>query len=137
MKNFINKVCLKCILLLLISAQTAFSQLGNHNTILLAQIDEHNSGYSACWGYVSPGGREYAMLGCYTGTAFIDITDTSDIHEVDFLPGLEAPPYGWREMKTYSHYAYIVSEADGSGLQICFQIPAVLIQFRSQVHICT
>jgi choice-of-anchor B domain-containing protein len=44
-----------------------------------------------------------------------DITDTTNIHEVGFQPGLTS---GWREMKVYSHYAYIVSEATGSGLQI-------------------
>jgi choice-of-anchor B domain-containing protein len=118
MNNLRSKASLICFLLLIISVQIIYSQLGNHNTILLAQLDEHNTGYSACWGYVSPEGREYALLGCFNGTAFIDITDTMNIHEVDFVPGLELPPYYWREMKAYSHYAYIVSEATGSGLQI-------------------
>jgi choice-of-anchor B domain-containing protein len=82
-----------------------------------ANLNDHGSGglYSAIWGYTAPDGREYAILGCATGTAFIDITDTTNVHEVDFLPGLTS---NWREMKTFGQNAYIVSEADGSGLQI-------------------
>lgn len=100
--------------LLLISGK-GFSQLANQNTYLLAQLDQYGNGYSACWGYRAPNGREYAILGCNTGTSFVDITDTANIHEVDFLPGLNS---GWREMKVVGKFAYIVSEATGSGLQI-------------------
>ncbi|MDQ3193709.1 MAG: choice-of-anchor B family protein [Bacteroidota bacterium] len=84
---------------------------------LLKNLNQHftNTMYSAVWGYKAPNGREYAMLGCPTGTAFIDITDSADIREVDYLPGLTS---SWREMKTYLNYAYIVSEADNSGVQI-------------------
>jgi len=78
-----------------------------------------NGSYSALWGYTAPNGREYAILGCFNGTSFIDITDTNNVREVDFL----ALPSGvagssFREMKTYSHYAYIVSESFNSKIQI-------------------
>jgi choice-of-anchor B domain-containing protein len=87
---------------------------------LLAVLGEHgneSASYSALWGYTAPNGREYAILGCFTGTAFIDITDSLNIHEVGFLP---CPNLGgiYREMKTYSHYAYIVSETPSSSIQI-------------------
>lgn len=93
------------------------AQLPNQNTYLLRNLNEHPSTtlYSAVWGYTAPNGREYAILGCATGTAFIDVTDSANIREVDFLTG---PTSAWREMKTYSHYAYIVSEANNSGIQI-------------------
>ncbi len=93
----------------------SFGQLANQNTYLLSQKDEHGSGYSACWGYKAPDGREYAILGCNTGTAFIDITDTTNIHEVDFITGISS---SWREMKVFSTYAYVVSEGTNSRLQI-------------------
>ncbi|MCC6865440.1 MAG: choice-of-anchor B family protein [Ignavibacteria bacterium] len=98
-------------------SNTAYSQLGNSNMTLLANKNQHPSAtmYSALWGYRAPNGREYAILGCATGTAFIEITDTANIVERDFLTGNSS---SWREMKTYSHYAYIVSEASNSGLQI-------------------
>ncbi len=102
-------------IILFISATQLFSQLPDSNTILLAQKDEHGNGYSACWGYAGSNGREYAILGCNTGTAFIDITDTSNIHEVDFVTGVTS---GWREMKVFSSYAYVVSEGANSRLQV-------------------
>src|SRR4030095_2318296 len=101
--------------LLVSVAGESFSQLANQNTYLLAQLDQYGNNYSACWGYRAPNGREYAILGCGTGTSFVDITDSANIHEVDFLPGLSS---SWREMKVVGKYAYIVSEASGSGLQI-------------------
>ncbi len=100
---------------LILSTVSVFSQLGNQNTILLANKDEHGNGYSALWGYAGPNGREYAILGCNTGTAFYDITDTANIHEVDFVTGVTS---GWREMKVFSSYAYVVSEGTNSKLQI-------------------
>jgi len=98
-----------------ISSVSIFSQLPNQNTTLLAQRDEHGNGYSALWGYAGPNGREYAILGCSTGTAFYDITDTANIHEVDFVTGIAST---WREMKVFSSYAYVVSEGTNSRLQI-------------------
>ncbi|HMS33736.1 MAG TPA: choice-of-anchor B family protein [Ignavibacteria bacterium] len=91
------------------------SQLANQNTYLLKNLDSYGSSYSALWGYTAPNGREYAILGCNTGTSFVDITDSANIHEVDFQTGVTSQ---WREMKTYSHYAYIVSEGTNSYLQI-------------------
>ena len=94
------------------------AQLPNQNTYLLRNLNQHPSAqllYSAIWGYTAPNGREYAILGCATGTAFIDVTDSANIREVDFLTG---PSSNWREMKTYSHYAYIVSEENNSNIQI-------------------
>ncbi len=105
-------------LLLFISfAGTLYSQLPNSNMQLLANRNDHftSTMYSAVWGYTSPEGREYAILGCPNGTAFYDVTDSANIVEVDFLPGLTS---SWREMKTFGKFAYIVSEAPGSGLQI-------------------
>jgi choice-of-anchor B domain-containing protein len=93
---------------------TAYSQLGNQNTYLLRNLDNYSS-YSAIWGYVAPNGREYAILGTNTGTSFVDITDSANIQQVDFVSGVTS---SWREMKTYSHYAYVVSEGTNSRLQI-------------------
>ncbi len=77
--------------------------------------------YSACWGYVAPNGREYAILGAFNGTYFYEIRRDRISNLVGFVPtGGNSNDFGnqWREMKTYSHYAYIVSEADTSGVQI-------------------
>jgi len=71
--------------------------------------------FSSCWGWVSPDGREYALLGTYTGTAIIDL-NVQPIREIAHIAG---PPAScaYREIKTYRQYAYIVSEG-GQGVQI-------------------
>lgn len=97
-------------------AQT--TQPDTYNTTLFGALDPQppsnsTERYSALWGYTAPDGREYALLGGYTGTHIIDITE-KPITEVAFIPG---PHSGWREMKTFGHYAYVVNET-GQGLQI-------------------
>ncbi len=76
--------------------------------------------YSAIWGYTAPNGREYALVGVNGGssypggTSIIDITDIPGLSQVAFIGG---PNSSWREMKTYKHYGYVVTEA-GGGVQI-------------------
>lgn len=91
----------------------------SQNMRMLANINNHHGDgeYSACWGYTAPDGREYGILGCAKGTAFIDITDTNNIYETAYLPGLDLPSC-CREMKVFSHYAYVVADGIPSGLQI-------------------
>lgn len=83
---------------------------------LLKNLNEHShpNGYSiGCWGYIQDG-REYAIIGCNGGTAFIDVTDSANIHEVDIVIG---PFSNWRDIKTYQHWAYITNDVSG-GIQI-------------------
>lgn len=88
---------------------------GGVNTQLVGQVRTRGTNnYSNCWGYVSPGGKEYAILGCNNGTQIVDITSDT-LKEVAFIPG---PASGWREMKVYQNYAYVVTEGNGAGLQI-------------------
>lgn len=67
-----------------------------------------------CWGYVSPSGREYALVGTSAGTSFVEVT-------VPGLPvlvqNIAGPTSLWRDIKTYDHYAYAVSEG-GDGIQV-------------------
>lgn len=95
-------------------SRLSYGQLPNQNTYLISNIDHYGT-YSALWGYTAPDQRQYAILGCDTGTSFVDITDSSNVYEVDFVSGVFST---YREMKTYSHYAYIVSEGTNSRLQI-------------------
>ena len=98
-----------------------FSQSVNNMT-LLGSKNEFTSGgtpsgfhYASCWGYVSDG-REYAIIGHYAGTTVYDITNSPTIINVGTISG-PSSFYNYREMKTYSHYLYIVSEG-GLGVQI-------------------
>jgi choice-of-anchor B domain-containing protein len=102
------------------------AQLGNHNMVLLKHLDDHTPppgtyawNYSALWGYTAPDGREYVILGCVTGSSFVDITDSLDIHEVAFFPVDSINPGNlWRETKTFSHYAYVITSSPYTGLEI-------------------
>ena len=68
------------------------------------------------WGYKSPSGREYAILGFTTGTAFVDVTNPDDPFRVEEIEGHVDST--WRDMDVVGHYAYIVSDGVGVGLQI-------------------
>lgn len=71
-----------------------------------------------CWGWVDDEtGREIAMFGRSNGTAFIDVTDPTDMKYFANLPTASSPSL-WRDIKVYGEYAYIVSEAGEHGLQI-------------------
>ncbi|MFM7480907.1 MAG: choice-of-anchor B family protein [Planctomycetota bacterium] len=71
-----------------------------------------------CWGYVSPSGREYALMGLDNGTGFVEVTNPSQATLVKFMPKpASASSSLWRNVKTYQQYAYSVSEG-GGGIQI-------------------
>jgi choice-of-anchor B domain-containing protein len=82
--------------------------------IPLVDFDPATVSGDDCWGYVSPGGREYAIIGLSLGTAFVDVTDPGDPQVVEIIPG---PTSTWRDIKTYQTWAYAVSEA-GDGIQV-------------------
>ncbi|MBI3195277.1 MAG: choice-of-anchor B family protein [Ignavibacteriae bacterium] len=104
------------------SVLSAFSVFSQNGLTFIGHLDQKHGGssdnppvsYSACWGYVAPNGREYAIVGTYTGTQIIDITSTDSIREITHISG---PSSIWREMRTYKQRAYVVSEG-GSGVQI-------------------
>jgi choice-of-anchor B domain-containing protein len=105
-----------CFMQLLLLCGTGFLMAqGSPNVQLLAHVNDYPSeGYSDCWGYVAPDGREYALLGVRNGTSILDITDTNNVTEVVFIPSASST---WKDIKTYQHYAYVVTEASG-GMQI-------------------
>ena len=96
--------------LLVVATSFLFAQ---GTVTLLDQLDSYSS-YASCWGYTSPDGREYALIGAFNGTSVVDITDGPNSYEVDFITGSSS---SWRELKTYRHYGYVVNES-GGGMQI-------------------
>jgi choice-of-anchor B domain-containing protein len=94
----------------------AFAEPHFQGMKFIAQINDHSKDkYSAIWGYTAPDQREYALLGVRTGTAIIDITENDNIKEVAFIRSEEST---WRELKTYSHYAYVVTDSANTGVEI-------------------
>ncbi len=101
---------IKCVTILIVMASSVFSQI-----TLKSQQDLHGNDYANIWGYTDSLGREYAIVGCYTGTSIVEITNPTSPREVVFIPGATSD---WHEIQTWDHYAYVVSEANGSGMQI-------------------
>jgi choice-of-anchor B domain-containing protein len=70
------------------------------------------------WGWTDPQtGREYALLGLNTGTAFVDVSEPDAPVYLGRLPTqLRNSP--WRSIKVYADHAFVVSEAPGHGMQV-------------------
>lgn len=74
-------------------------------------------GYSTgndCWGYVSPSGREYAIVGVNSATIFIEVTNPGNAQIVATINGVDSL---WRDVKVLNEYCYAVSEG-GDGIQV-------------------
>ncbi|MFI5135220.1 MAG: hypothetical protein ACHQD9_05170, partial [Chitinophagales bacterium] len=105
--------------MLFLCCEISIAQISS-NVSLVAQLNPDSTSdgrFTGCWGYVSPSGNEYALIGGYSGTFIIDITDSTHVHTVDFVPGVLAE---WREIKVVNNYAYVVSQifAPGNSMQI-------------------
>jgi len=70
------------------------------------------------WGWTdSLTGKEYAIMGRSTGTSFVDISDPVNPVYLGNLPPHSANS-SWRDIKVHANHAYMVSEANNSGLQV-------------------
>lgn len=52
---------------------------------------------------------EYALVGMTTGLSIVDVTDPTTPEKLHFIDG---PQSTWRDIKTYGHFAYTVTEAE-------------------------
>jgi choice-of-anchor B domain-containing protein len=74
---------------------------------------------SGCWGWVDPlNGKEYAIMGCSTHTAFVDITNPSAPVYKGKVLAHNTTTSIWREISVINNHALIVSETAGHGMQI-------------------
>lgn len=92
-------------------AQNEMTMLGNL---------PYDVGLNDVWGYADEAGNEYALVGLTTGISIVDVTDPTVPTEVVYV----ARPDGegiWRDMKTWSHYAYSVNETGGGLLVMDLQ----------------
>lgn len=70
------------------------------------------------WGWTdTTNNKEYALIGLDNGTVFVDITDTTDpVYVGKLLTATVAS--GWRDLKVYGDYVFIVAEAADHGMQV-------------------
>ena len=73
------------------------------------------------WGWTDPEtGREYAIVGRFDGTAFVDVTDAANPVYLGELPlTAGATPNLWRDMKVANDHVFIVADNAGAhGVQV-------------------
>ena len=72
------------------------------------------------WGWTDVvTGKEYAIMGLTTGTAFVDISDpVNPVYMGHLPPHTGVSGSSWRDIKTYNDHAFIGSEALNSGMQV-------------------
>lgn len=80
-------------------------------TTLTGQAQDNGN---SCFGYTSPSGREYAIMGLYSGTAFVEVTNPANAQFAGYIDG---PNSLWRDIRVYQNYAYAGSEG-GGGIQV-------------------
>lgn len=70
------------------------------------------------WGWTDPStGKEYALVGRSSGTAFVDLSDPYHPVYLGNLPTHNIDSI-WRGIKVYANHAFIVSEGAGHGMQV-------------------
>ena len=72
------------------------------------------------WGWTDPlTGKEYALVGCNTGTAFVDLSVPTAAVLVGFLPRHAGTTASlWRDVDTHGNWCFVGSEGAGHGLQV-------------------
>jgi choice-of-anchor B domain-containing protein len=93
---------------------THFSFGQNYNMTLRSTIS-YGVSLSNIGGYVDGQGNEYALVGYYEGLSIVNVTDPDNPFIAFTVNG---PQSDWREVKTWSTYAYVTTEGGSSGLQI-------------------
>jgi choice-of-anchor B domain-containing protein len=79
------------------------------------------NGLNDIWGWTDPEtGREYALVGRFNGTSFVDVTDPGAPMYVGDLPMTEGSRANvWRDMKVYQNHVYVVADNAGDhGMQV-------------------
>ena len=79
---------------------------------------QENTRVNDSWGWTDPlNGKEYAIVGLSSHTAFVDMSDPDNLLLLGILPTASANSI-WRDIKVFQNHAFIVSEASDHGMQI-------------------
>ncbi len=107
------------LVLVLLVGSPALGQFESENTSLYAWLDLDDLGGAStgndCWGYVSPSGREYALMSIRNALVVVEITDPADPVIIESIPHTASL---WGDVKTFGHYAYVVTDQNGDGIQV-------------------
>ncbi|MFN0036809.1 MAG: choice-of-anchor B family protein [Saprospiraceae bacterium] len=117
-------------LLLLAFAVSSAVSAQNQNIAFRSTLSFPGQTVANMSGWASPIGQEYALVGASKGLIVVDVTDPDVPVQIVQVPG---PDNFWKEIKTYSHYAYVVSEG-GQGVQIVNLSPLPLAPLPSKFY---
>jgi choice-of-anchor B domain-containing protein len=77
------------------------------------------SDLSDIWGWTDPvTGKEYAIVGGLTGTAFVDVTVPTAPVVVGKLPAHNNSSSYWRDVDVHGNWCFVGSEAPNHGIQV-------------------
>lgn len=94
-------------------AQFSSSNVTLYKQYTLSQMSASSG--NSCWGYVSPSGREYALMGCNNKLFVVEITNPANPSVVGSISHINST---WADIKTYKTACYLGTEASGSGVQV-------------------
>jgi len=103
------------IVLLCFAMQVGKTQI-SQNMNLLSTWQTGNRAFNDVWGYVDTNGDEVGIIGSRSHFYFVDISDPTEPELIDGFAGGNVTP--WRDMKSYSQWAYGVCDNCNEGLSI-------------------
>lgn len=109
---------IQILLSLLIPLFTVAQSSSNLSLVGSLEYNTTQEGYNMAndiWGYVSPNGTEYALVGLKTGFSVVSLADPANPTEMFFIEGQYTV---WRDIKVWDEYAYVVSDNTSEGLLI-------------------
>ncbi len=84
----------------------------------VAQLGSNTSA-ADIWGWTDPlTGKEWAVVGTRTGTAFVDISVPTAPVRIGFLPTHNGTGSLWRDVDVSGNWCYVGSEISGHGIQV-------------------
>jgi choice-of-anchor B domain-containing protein len=84
-----------------------------HSWLDLSDFGNPSNG-SDCWGYTSPSGREYALMGLYDKMSVVEITNPNN---PTIVGSISHSGSLWADIKVYQDVAYVSNE-NGGGIDV-------------------
>lgn len=112
--QFITRTAVAATMALSAFASAQFGEnVTQYSRISLSTFDASSG--NDCWGYVSDSGREYAIMGLSNKVAFVEVTNPAAPQIIKTIPHTSST---WADIKVRGDFAYAVTEAGGTGIQV-------------------
>lgn len=103
------------LLAFLLASITMYAQVDSLLVSKLGHHDNYQWKLNDVWGYADGNGNEYALVGAENGFDVLDVTNPQNIQSKIFINGAFSL---WRDVKTWSHFAYVCHDGQYSWSQI-------------------